>query len=222
VPLRSSVVTAPVEIDHSPNITSESAVTSPPTPPRSPTPGAVSRLRQPGVLVTVAIVVIVIVIVAVTSGGGHSSKPAASSGRSTPASAANAPASVANAPASAGSTPASVSESVPAASGTPTAGIVIADNKDVFTSNPCAIGGPGVLHLTWTISGVAPGTPVVVKMNGPGLPADETFTTGPDGSFGRDVATGGNGTYDTQVVSIGGGQAPTANAKNEATVKGCP
>jgi hypothetical protein len=97
--------------------------------------------------------------------------------------------------------------------------IRIADNQDRFLADPC---GRGPLRLRWTIRGAASGAPVVVRMSGPRLPAQITFTIGADGSFGQDFHVGGNGIYTTTVVSIGGQSAPSANSENHATVSGCP
>ena len=97
--------------------------------------------------------------------------------------------------------------------------MAITDNQDRYTADPC---GHGPLHLHWVISGVNAGTPVVIDLTVPGLPAKQTLYTAADGSINEDLPIGGNGIRTTHIESIGGQPAPAANDDNSSSVTGCP
>ena len=76
---------------------------------------------------------------------------------------------------------------------------------------------PGVcpaatLHLSWTLTGIAPDTAVVIHLSGRGVPSSLTFRASPGVPFGQDFPISGAGTWSTTIVSIGGQPPPPAVA----------
>jgi hypothetical protein len=89
---------------------------------------------------------------------------------------------------------------------------VLTDNL----GNPCT--ESTAMHTHCVISGAPVGATVVVTMSGPGLPPQDSFVIGPDGSFGKDYTVpSGSGVWTTDLMSINGLPAPPNNAHNKST-----
>ena len=97
--------------------------------------------------------------------------------------------------------------------GTSTASVVILDNEAHLGGIICQ-GGTITFH--WQFRGANPGDPVVVRFSGPGLPAEQTFTIGADGTIDQTFPISGAGNWTTDIVSIAGKPPPNQNTHGDA------
>jgi hypothetical protein len=94
----------------------------------------------------------------------------------------------------------------------PAASVVILNNTE-SASGVCTGSG---LSFRWVVNGAHPGDQVTVRFSGPGLPDQQTFTVGTDGSFGQTYPVSGSGTWTSDIISVAG-KTPTSNTHNSAT-----
>lgn len=87
--------------------------------------------------------------------------------------------------------------------------ILLPNNTLAFVPGVCPA---ATLHLSWTLTGIAPDTVVVIHLSGRGVPASLTFRANPGAPFGQDFPISGPGTWSTTIVSIGGQPPPPAVA----------
>ena len=87
--------------------------------------------------------------------------------------------------------------------------ILLPNNTLSFVPGVCPA---ATLHLSWTLTGIAPDTAVVIHLSGRGVPPSLTFRANPGVPFGQDFPISGPGTWGTAIVSIGGQPPPSAVA----------
>ena len=91
--------------------------------------------------------------------------------------------------------------------------ILLPNNTLSFVPGVCPA---ATLHLSWTLTGIAPDTVVVIRLSGRGVPPVLTFRANPGVPFGQDFPISGPGTWSTAIVSIGGQPPPPAVAPDAA------
>jgi hypothetical protein len=94
--------------------------------------------------------------------------------------------------------------------------VIIAKNVGAITGNVCQT---GTLHLSWTLIGIAPATPVVIALNGRGLPPELIFQANPNQPFGRDYPVSGAGQWSDTIVSIAGKPPPASGSHDMIPVQ---
>jgi hypothetical protein len=199
--------------------------------PREPSASVSDRVGWMFWLLGILLFIIVGAAVFVYRGGQTSSQAAAASPTaSTPAAVSQPSAAEASSLEALPSAPTEPSSSLvgtlPSIGNTGPPFVIIAGNEISFgqaagfdPAKVCKSGG--TVTFTWKIVGIAPGTPVQVRLVGRGVPSSVTFTANPNGPVAKAYAIPpGGGSWSDDIVSIGGVPPPSSGA-HSATVFQC-